>query len=85
MSESRQEHVRNNLALLGKLYSRHIDEHPPETVRPSYSVRSRCVTVGRTKTVKISKAVIRRAAQEMSNISDWVDEMKVKVAARSKE
>jgi len=77
--EARAEHVRANLELLGRLYSRHIEEHP-ESVREYPSVRSGgCRGRGiRTTVENYPSSIMRKAVQAMSVISDRVDAMKAK-------
>jgi hypothetical protein len=84
MSETRLEHIENNLQLLGKLYCRYIDEHP-ESVKHSKPVTVRCAgaKAGRRRVVKLTKDHYIHAVKAMSNISDWVDEMKAKAAAKA--
>lgn len=83
MSETRLQHIENNLQLLGKLYCRYIDEHP-ESVKHSKPVTVRCAgaKAGTRRVVKLTKDHYIHAVKAMSDASDWVDEMKAKAAAK---
>jgi hypothetical protein len=84
MSETRAEHIRANLDLLGRLYCQYIDEHPGSVRQrgPVQIVRGAKPKVMRTRVVKFNKRDLRAAAQAMSDTSDWIDEMKARAAAK---